>query len=183
MILRDNGEVETEDDSDSEKMPELKDDGIEYHVDEEMSSRLPSIRDIVHQIKANKDHRFIFKHDDWVWVHVTTEGIHSPFDVGDNSRSNPFEEGRDDVIHASHGPLIHLTQNKDHIEDILEANEILEDQNKHETKLRDKENAYKNKAKRPEFGLKKTGKRIAETIIDHRVTRTFKKYHQDYLVK
>ncbi|KAL2542155.1 Uncharacterized protein Adt_03133 [Abeliophyllum distichum] len=35
----------------------------------------------------------------------------------------------------------------------------------------DKEDASKNKLKRPTFELKKIGKRVAEAIIDHRVTR------------
>ncbi|KAL2474558.1 CCHC-type domain-containing protein [Abeliophyllum distichum] len=36
MILCDNGEVETEDDNDSDEMPELEDDGVEYPVDGEV---------------------------------------------------------------------------------------------------------------------------------------------------
>ncbi|KAL2471469.1 Uncharacterized protein Adt_39605 [Abeliophyllum distichum] len=47
----------------------------------------------------------------------------------------------------------------------------------------DKEDASINKPKRPTFEMKRTGKRVAEAIIDHRVTRTSKKDHQEYLVK
>ncbi|KAL2517933.1 RNA-directed DNA polymerase [Abeliophyllum distichum] len=151
MILSDNEEVKTVDDSD--EAPELEDDGVEYQIEceilfarhalhaqnkvddleqqekelddvfsEEMSSRLRYIRDIAHQIKANKGCRFIFKPSDWVWVHVKTECILSPFDAGDDSRSNPFEERADDASHVSHGPLVHLTQTKNYIEDISETN-------------------------------------------------------------
>ncbi|KAL2490949.1 hypothetical protein Adt_26577 [Abeliophyllum distichum] len=126
-----------------------------------MSSRLPPIRDIahqlhfvsgdvsskrqtnrnnpdetnelqLHQIKANKCCRFIFDSGDWFWMHV--KDLY-PFNAGSDSRSNPFEEGGDDAIQASHGPLLHWTQAKDHIGDISEANGTLEDQNKRETKF------------------------------------------------
>ncbi|KAL2527141.1 hypothetical protein Adt_12195 [Abeliophyllum distichum] len=126
-----------------------------------MSSRLPPIRDIapqfdfvlgavnskrstnrsnpdetnelpIHQIKANKGCRFIFDPGDWIWIHVKG---HYPFYAGSDSRSNPFEEGGDDAIQASHGPLLYWTQAKDHIGGKSEANGRLEDQNKRKTKV------------------------------------------------
>ncbi|KAL2526350.1 CCHC-type domain-containing protein [Abeliophyllum distichum] len=181
MILHDNGEVENENDSNSDKMPELEDIGVEYTVDgeilfamhalhaqikeledvssDEMSSRLPHILNIPHQlrfvpeavipkrrtyksspdeanelqiyqVKANKSCRFIFESGDWVWVHMRTESDRYPFDAGSDSRSNPFEEEGDDAIHASYGPLLHWTQAKDHIGRILGSSGRLEHQNK-----------------------------------------------------
>ncbi|XP_022888061.1 uncharacterized protein LOC111403696 [Olea europaea var. sylvestris] len=47
----------------------------------------------------------------------------------------------------------------------------------------DKENASRNESKRPVFELRKVGKKVAETILDHRITRVSRKYHQEYLVK
>ncbi|KAL2513221.1 Uncharacterized protein Adt_18821 [Abeliophyllum distichum] len=206
-LLRDNGVVGSKDECDSDVvgskdecdsdvLPELKDDGIEYPVNDEaliarpalqaqiktdtfnhfaisllqeledvlsewVSSRLTSIRDItyhiglahgdvlpkqptyrsnpnetnelqIHQFKANKSCIFIVELGDWFWKHV--KDLY-PFDAGSDSMSNRFEEGGDDAIQASHGPLLHWTQAKDHIGGISEANRILEDQNKRETKF------------------------------------------------
>ncbi|KAL2469742.1 hypothetical protein Adt_37878 [Abeliophyllum distichum] len=86
----------------------------------------------IHQIKANKGCRFIFDPGDWFWMHVTDL---YPFDTSSDSRSNPFEEGGDDAIHASHGPLLHWIQAIDHSGLITEANRRLVDQNKRETKF------------------------------------------------
>ncbi|KAL2492393.1 CCHC-type domain-containing protein [Abeliophyllum distichum] len=49
----------------------------------------------IHQIKANKGYRFIFKPGHWFWMHV--KDVY-PFDAGNDSRSNPFEEGGNDAI-------------------------------------------------------------------------------------
>ncbi|KAL2470924.1 Uncharacterized protein Adt_39060 [Abeliophyllum distichum] len=46
----------------------------------------------------------------------------------------------------------------------------------------DKEDASKNKPKRSTFEMKRTGKRVAEAIIDYRATQTSKKDHLEYLV-
>ncbi|KAL2497644.1 hypothetical protein Adt_23194 [Abeliophyllum distichum] len=66
---------------------------------------------------------------------MKTEGDLYSFNASSDSRSNPFEEGGDDAIHASHGPLLHWTQAKDHIRRILGSSERLVDQNKRETKF------------------------------------------------
>ncbi|KAL2542174.1 Uncharacterized protein Adt_03152 [Abeliophyllum distichum] len=92
---------------------------LEDKSSKKMSSRLPPIRDIahqlhfilgvvgpkrstnrsnsdetnelpIHQIKANKGCRFIFDPGDWIWIHV--KGLY-PFYAGSDLRSNPFEEG------------------------------------------------------------------------------------------
>ncbi|KAL2472157.1 Uncharacterized protein Adt_40293 [Abeliophyllum distichum] len=52
-----------------------------------------------------------------------------------------------------------------------------------QTIFANKKDASRNKPKQPTFELKKTGKRVAEVIIDHRVIQTSKKDHQEYLVK
>ncbi|KAL2542045.1 hypothetical protein Adt_03023 [Abeliophyllum distichum] len=57
------------------------------------------------------------------------------FDAGSDSRSNPFEEGGEDAIQASHEHLLHWTQAKDNIGGISEANGTLADQKKRETKF------------------------------------------------
>ncbi|KAL2471091.1 hypothetical protein Adt_39227 [Abeliophyllum distichum] len=103
MILRDNGEAETEDDSDSvsDEIPELEDIGIEYPVDGEILF----VRHALHaQIKV-EDLEKQFDLD--VWLHMRMEGDLYPFDAGSDSRSNPFDEGWDDAIQASHRPLLH----------------------------------------------------------------------------
>ncbi|KAL2517986.1 Uncharacterized protein Adt_14233 [Abeliophyllum distichum] len=106
---------------------------LEDESSKKMSSRLQPIRDIahqfnfvlgavspkrstnrsnpdeinelpIHQIKANKGCGFIFDPGDWIWIHV--KGLY-PFYAGSNSMSNPFEEGGDDAIQASYGPLLY----------------------------------------------------------------------------
>ncbi|XP_022876954.1 uncharacterized protein LOC111395186 [Olea europaea var. sylvestris] len=46
-----------------------------------------------------------------------------------------------------------------------------------------KEDVSRNEPKRPVFELKKAGKKVAETILNHRITRASRKDHQEYLVK
>ncbi|KAL2492175.1 hypothetical protein Adt_27803 [Abeliophyllum distichum] len=108
---------------DSDVLPELKDDGVEYPADGEALFA----RDVLQaQIKMeNLEQHFDLDHVKDLY----------PFDVGSNSRSNPFEKGGDDAIQTNHGPLLHWTQAKDHVGGISEANGTLEDQNKRETKF------------------------------------------------
>ncbi|KAL2246244.1 UNVERIFIED_CONTAM: hypothetical protein Sindi_2892600 [Sesamum indicum] len=47
----------------------------------------------------------------------------------------------------------------------------------------DKEDDTRNQPSRPQLELKKTKEKVAEAILDHRVTSTAKKDHTEYLVK
>ncbi|KAL2223774.1 UNVERIFIED_CONTAM: hypothetical protein Sindi_2946300 [Sesamum indicum] len=47
----------------------------------------------------------------------------------------------------------------------------------------DKEDDTRNQPSRPQLELKKTKEKVAEAILDHRVTSTVKKDHTEYLVK
>ncbi|KAL2243376.1 UNVERIFIED_CONTAM: Transposon Tf2-11 polyprotein [Sesamum indicum] len=47
----------------------------------------------------------------------------------------------------------------------------------------DKEDDTRNQSSRPQLELKKTKEKVAEAILDHRVTSTAKKDHTEYLVK
>ncbi|KAL2246449.1 UNVERIFIED_CONTAM: Transposon Tf2-11 polyprotein [Sesamum indicum] len=47
----------------------------------------------------------------------------------------------------------------------------------------DKEDDTRNQPSRPQLELKKTKEKVAEVILDHRVTSTAKKDHTEYLVK
>ncbi|KAL2542821.1 Uncharacterized protein Adt_03799 [Abeliophyllum distichum] len=96
-LSRDNGVVGSKDECDNDMLPELKDDGVEYPVDDEALIARHALQE--------------------------SENISSEEMSSDDSRSNPFEEGKDDVI-------------QDHIEGILVSSRRLENQNKNETELK-----------------------------------------------
>ncbi|KAI3450213.1 hypothetical protein Pfo_006878, partial [Paulownia fortunei] len=47
----------------------------------------------------------------------------------------------------------------------------------------DKEDIFRNQPVRPQLELRRIGKRVAEAILNHRVTGTTRRTHMEYLVK
>ncbi|KAL2486651.1 CCHC-type domain-containing protein [Abeliophyllum distichum] len=88
----------------SSRLPPIRDIAHQLHfVTGDVSSKRPTNRNNsdetnelqMHQIKANKGCRFIFDPGEWFWMLVNDL---YPFDADSDWWSNPFEEGGDDAI-------------------------------------------------------------------------------------
>ncbi|KAL2505807.1 CCHC-type domain-containing protein [Abeliophyllum distichum] len=105
MILCDNGEVETDDEFDSDMMPELEDDGVEYSIESEalfarQSKLHPREDEQFQSFQRINDNAYKLDLPGEYNVSATFNVADlSSFDAGNNSRLNHFEEGGDDANH------------------------------------------------------------------------------------